>query len=142
MLDLSKYENENMEGMEPAPEGEYDIRLVRIMTNDDGDVIQYGRESGNPYIRLMFEVIDHPDAEDFENFSYLMSLPNEDDDGKQKRKKLNKIRTLGEALDVNFFAPLDPLDYNGKVSCSAILGQETSDAFGVQNNITQILVPR
>lgn len=144
MLDLGKYADDDMGELGVAPEDEYDIQLVKFMTDDQGEVVRYYGDEDNlkPYLLLKFQVIDHPDADNFKDFTYFLGLPNDDDDGKQKKIKLNKIKNLGDALDINFFEELDPLDYNGKVSCSAILTISESDSHGEQNEIKQILIPR
>lgn len=143
LIDLSRYKDEDMDELGVAPEGEYDIQLVKFMTDKEGEVMRYyGEEEDKPYFNLKFQVIDHPDAANFKDFTYFVGLPNEEDDAKQKKVKLNAIKNLGDALGINFFDEVDPLDYNGKVSCSAVLTVKDDETYGMQNEIKQILVPR
>ena len=145
MLDLSVYKDEDMGELGVADEGEYDIRLVKFMADKQGEVLRYyGEDDENPYFNLLFEIIDHPDADNFKDFSYFVNLPAPGDTPKERKIKLNRINTLGAALGIEFFGgePIDPLDYNGNVTCSAVLGKSESEQYGEQNEIKQILIER
>lgn len=143
-IDLSDYSNENMDKLEAAPEGEYNVRIVKFKMTDDGDVIlHYGDEDDpKPYIMPILEIIDDPNSDGYKEFTQFLSLPHGDMTGKEKRRTLNSLNEFGQCFDFNFFGgQMDPADLIDK--CGRVYLSNTEDAvYGEQNKIKQFLIAR
>ena len=146
-ISLTQYQDEDKSALTAAPEGEYNLRIKDMDTDNAGDMILFyqgpgGEDDKRPYIRPVIEIIDDINAANYQDIRYFLGLPTEDMDAKTRKKCLNKLDEFGMAFSINMFGQdLTKEDFVDKVG-TGILNVSESEKYGEQNNIVQLLHSR
>lgn len=141
-LDLTQYQNEDRRPLDAAPAGEYEIALLKFKKDEDGGIVLFSERDGveRRYIMPMFEIVNHPDADSFKEFTHYLELPGDHLTGKEKRRKLAELEAFGQAFGFDLFAgEVNEEDLIGNTAAAVLIYQETEE-FGNQNRIKQFLV--
>lgn len=145
MINLSEYQNEDRGELTVAPADEYPIMLKSFRRDNEGEcILYYGEDNDCPYMMLNVEIIEVPGADGYKDFTVFVGLPNHTMTSKKRRECLHKLETIGSAFGIDFFSgdELDPADYEGKATCTAIVDIQRSEQYGDQNTVKQFLVAR
>jgi len=137
LLDLNF---DDIQDLKPAEEGEQKIRV----TNSK---VGFGKDSGNPYYMINFELPAVPNSKDF---NYLIMLPTEAMDKKKAEGKGRALKAFCKTFNVDleglWLKLKDAVDRNQPTEIDtpvgsegwAILGTEEDD-YGVKNRIKKFI---
>lgn len=87
-------------------------------------------------VRLRMDIVDEELTKSFSHFIYF---PKEEDDDKKKNNKLLMLKRFYKCFDIPDTCR-DPREYVGHEGC-VILGEESSERYGMQNNIDRLVTP-
>jgi len=137
LLDLNF---DNITDLKAAEEGEQKIRVTNAK-------VGFGKDSGNPYFMINFEMPQIPNSKDF---NYLIMLPTEAMDKKKAEAKGRALKAFCKTFSVDLpglwakiKAQVDtgqPGEIDSPVGAEgwAILGTEEDD-YGVKNRIKKFI---
>ncbi len=116
---------------ETVPEGEYKLRVL------SAEVRQQKPEKGSgSFIQVKMDIPDAPKAK---GVTHVMMLPTEQDDAKQKNSRLSNIQKFLKACG---YDNVNNIDEVVGAAPWAILAEEESPGFGMQNRVKQFVVGR
>jgi hypothetical protein len=87
------------------------------------------------FIMVGFDIIGEPNTK---RITHIMMLPAEGDDEKKRNYRLRSIRTFYEAFAIPTSGQVNLGDYVGNAGW-AILAEEESEGFGMQNRIRKFI---
>jgi len=126
--------------LKPADEGENKVRVLN-------GKVGFGKDSGNPYFMVQFELPDIPNSKDF---NWLVMLPTEQMDARKAEAKGRALKSFCRAFNVDLadlwhkIKALADATTAGEIESVvgaegwAILGTEEDD-YGVKNRIKKFM---
>jgi len=130
---------ENAEELIAAPAGEYTVQFLGFATNEEGGIEMTNR-NGGAYLRPEFEIVDHPEEENFKSFSDYIGLPNDDMKLKAKKQAAFKLNSFCKAFGIDLKNEIDPEEYIGN-RAEVILSWKDDPEYGTQNGVKKFLKP-
>lgn len=137
MLDFS---DENLDGardLMAADEGEYRVRIKDWKTDDDGKIVKLN-DDDKPFIMPILEIVNHPDADYFKDFTHFLWLPDSWMDSKKKNKASFDLREFLNAFGIDYHQKIDPESTIG-AEADAYLIMTDDDQYGEQNRVKKFV---
>ena len=104
------------------PEAEYEMRIISLEKRE--------KEKG-PFLYVQFELIDDPLAK---AVGHVMMIPTNNDDARKKLKRERAIKHFYEAFKIPVSGNVNLQAQIGNTGW-ALLGEEESDEYGLQNRV-------
>lgn len=123
---LSQFDLDNVPELTAVPAGEYEVCIIEA-----SDYV--GKESGKQSIRVVFEILNEPNAQ---NVYHYIGLPNSDDDEKVANSKLRRAKQFLQAFDLS--SDDDYAEWVGRMSW-ALLGIEDDRNGEARNRIVNFI---
>lgn len=122
-MSLLDYNLDNVPELTSVAEGEYQVQInsAEVKTN----------EKGNTFLLCRMSIPDEPAAQDL---SYVVMLPNDNDEEKEATRKLNNLRRFMRAFGFDTSAPLDTDAMPGSTAF-ALLIEKDDPTYGRQNQV-------
>ena len=120
----------NTPEMEPAPDGEHEVRITDVTEGTD--------KNGSPYLLPRFEVVGVDTAPDFTKFYGLPTKEMKAEDPKRHQRASLNLKKFFEAFGIDPSSPGDPQEWRGETAW-AMLGTEVNEEFGDRNYIKRFI---
>ena len=130
-------EVDDAEPLRAAPKGEYELKLTDYLADKDTNKI-IRVKPGKQFVMPMYEVVDHPDAENFKGFSYYLQLPTDNLEGKERKRVSYAFKVWCQAHGVNWREEIDWAELKGR-KVEAKLEVVNNPTFGEQNSIAMFI---
>ena len=124
----------------PVPAGEYRVKIIDWMTDDEGNVIRLDTNDA-PFILPKLSVIDCEGADYAPDFTYFLRMPNDEQTAKEKNKSKFNLRAFFQAFDLNYGGRIEWEEAIG-AEADALLGIEHDTGFGEKNRVEQFIAPK
>lgn len=138
MLDFSQDNLEDGKEREAVPDGEYTLRLIDWLSDDDGKIKMYDKKDC-PFIMPKFEIVGCEEAEYSKDLMHYLKLPNSD----MKKKDLNDARfhlnAFFTAFGIDHKQAIDPESCIG-LEADALLTIQDDPEYGEQNRVKRWIV--
>ena len=123
--------------LHPLPDGEHDLQLLAVYPGNS--------PKGGTWLRLYFQPVDDPDAEEVGHF---VGWPDRDHDDRENKRRGRALRELCTALELdisstNFQEILTALQEKKGATVSAVTKQKDSGGgYGIQANVSAFIAPK
>ena len=135
-FDFSDEHLEDAEELGAAPAGEYSVAIKDWKTDSKGKVIQKDKNDF-PYIMPKLEIVDHPDAENFKDFTMFIRMPHDDQSAKEKKQTRWELKCFCEAFGIPMTGRVDWDEQIGNMAEDVILSLEEGGPYGDQNKVSK-----
>ena len=109
--ELAKELADEEEDFVAADGGTYRMKLAGYVLTDVGGIIRKDKNK-LPFVMPYFEIIEHPDAENFERITHYVGLPCKMDDKRAAKRRRIDYKRFCKALDID---PAGEVDWRGLI---------------------------